>query len=255
MNRHVRGRCKRRAPRPAPGERGRSRKRLAPVGAATPGLRAIDRRLPARAAALAPMDARMSCAIVATLRKPCGGAAVATASAAGPALAMRPGMFIRRVLVPVDFSPRSQPSLDYAFWLAELAGAEVDVLHVVPSPGEIRVRVDAYLGRPLPHASPLTVALARESLHELIATCQRRGIVPSLHVEEGDPAAVVVRFAAEAPSDLVVIGTRGHRGLGEMLLGSVAHKIITCARCPVMTFTNEAAHEIARKEAPCESKI
>jgi universal stress protein A len=144
-------------------------------------------------------------------------------------------MLMRRVLVPVDFSPRSRAALDYAFRLAELAQAEVEVLHVVPAPGQTRAAVDVMLGRAIPHASPLEVFDARQRLQELIAGCDRRGLVPRLRVEAGDAAATIVRVGAELPADAIVIGTRGHRGLSELFLGSVAHRVITCATCPVVT--------------------
>jgi nucleotide-binding universal stress UspA family protein len=54
-------------------------------------------------------------------------------------------------------------------------------------------------------------------------------------VDSGDAAAVIVRTAAETTEDLIVMATRGHHGLSEMLLGSVTHKVLTCARCPVVT--------------------
>src|SRR4051812_29813805 len=115
----------------------------------------------------------------------------------GSPLAWPVGMVIRRILVPVDFSSRSLPALDHAFGLAQLSGAAIDLLHVLPPPGAARVMVDAYLGRPLPQVSPLSVADAREKLHDVAATCDRQGIVPELHVEVGDAAATIVRMASE----------------------------------------------------------
>lgn len=150
-------------------------------------------------------------------------------------------MMMRRILVPVDFSPRSRPVLDYAFQLAQLGGAAVDVVHVVPGPGKARSAFDAYFGRAMPHAAGDDVADARARLHDLVDACARRGIVPRLVVETGDAASAIVRLAAELPADLVVIGTRGHRGLAELLLGSVAHKVITCAGCPVVTIGEGAS--------------
>jgi nucleotide-binding universal stress UspA family protein len=144
-------------------------------------------------------------------------------------------MLMRRILVPVDFSPRSRAAVDYAFHLAALAGAEVDVVHVVAGPGKARSAVDAYLGRPMPHAAPSDVAEARARLHAFVDGTARCGIVPHLVVETGDVASAIVRLAAQLPADLVVLGTRGHRGFAELLLGSVAHKVITCAGCPVVT--------------------
>jgi nucleotide-binding universal stress UspA family protein len=143
-------------------------------------------------------------------------------------------VLIRRVLCPIDFSPRSRPALEYAIRLAELAGAAIDVLHVVPPPSEARVAVDAYLGRPLPQPSRLALDDARGRLSDAMSSCDRRGLVPALHVEVGEAAATIVRMAHELPADLVVIATRGHRGAAELLLGSVAHRVITTADCPVV---------------------
>ncbi|HEX9102203.1 MAG TPA: universal stress protein [Polyangia bacterium] len=147
-------------------------------------------------------------------------------------------MFIRRLLVPVDLSPRSAHALDYAFQLAAAVGAELDVLHVVPGPGQLRSAVDGYLGRPMPHASADSLALARQDLQQFVETVAHRGIAPRLIVDSGDAASVIVRTAAENPEDLVVMATRGHRGAAELLLGSVAHKVITTARCPVLTLAD-----------------
>ena len=147
-------------------------------------------------------------------------------------------MFIRRLLVPVDLSPRSAHALAYGFELAAAVGAEVDVLHVVPGPGQLRSAVDGYLGRPMPHARGDTLALAREDLRQFVEGVAHHGIAPRLLVDSGDTAAVIVRTTAENPEDLVVMATRGHRGAAELLYGSVAHKVITCARCPVLTLTD-----------------
>jgi nucleotide-binding universal stress UspA family protein len=39
-------------------------------------------------------------------------------------------MIIRKILVPVDFSPRSDAALDHALMIADESGAEVEVLYV-----------------------------------------------------------------------------------------------------------------------------
>jgi nucleotide-binding universal stress UspA family protein len=158
-------------------------------------------------------------------------------------------MFIRRVLVPVAFSPRARAALDYGCRLAELTDATVDALHVVPPPNAARVALDAYLGRPIPHASTLDVLLAHERLHDLMGACERRGIVPVLHVEAGDVAATIVRVAVELPADVVVMTTRGPGGVAERLLGTVAHRVITCAPCPVVTLAGDAVRTSASASA------
>ena len=150
-------------------------------------------------------------------------------------------MFFRRILVPVDFSPRSRTTLAYAAALVRAVGGEIDLLHVVHGPGYARAAIDAYLGRPMPHASASDIVLAREDVQALLAEVDLHGIVPRILIASGDPAAVIVQTAVELPSDLIIIGTRGHRGVAEVLLGSVTHKVITTAPGPVVTLADRLA--------------
>jgi len=143
-------------------------------------------------------------------------------------------MMVRRILAAIDLAD-STPVAQYSFDLAAALGADVDVVHVVPGPGQGHAAVDALIGRPLPHTPAADVSRAGLALKDLVDRCDRHGILPTLIVETGDAATGIVRAAAEAPVDLIVVGTRGHRGVAEVVLGSVAHKVITCAPCPVVT--------------------
>jgi nucleotide-binding universal stress UspA family protein len=51
-------------------------------------------------------------------------------------------------------------------------------------------------------------------------------------VLEGDAAAVLIRESAGA--DLLVVGSRGHGGLAEAMLGSVGQHCVHHAACPVV---------------------
>lgn len=53
-------------------------------------------------------------------------------------------------------------------------------------------------------------------------------------VLEGDPAAEIVRFAAERGIGTIVMGTRGHTGLARLILGSVARNVLLHAPCSVL---------------------
>jgi nucleotide-binding universal stress UspA family protein len=49
---------------------------------------------------------------------------------------------------------------------------------------------------------------------------------------EGQPAAVLLKEGEHA--DLIVIGSRGRGGFGDLLLGSVSQQVVHHAPCPVM---------------------
>ena len=45
----------------------------------------------------------------------------------------------------------------------------------------------------------------------------------------------ILRLAEESHADLNVLGTHGRGGLGHLILGSVAERVVRLARCPVLT--------------------
>ena len=51
-------------------------------------------------------------------------------------------------------------------------------------------------------------------------------------VEDRHPAEALVQLSVDA--DLLVVGSRGHGGFGELLLGSVSHAVVLHAVCPVV---------------------
>ncbi|MDV6378441.1 universal stress protein [Sporosarcina sp. GW1-11] len=54
-----------------------------------------------------------------------------------------------------------------------------------------------------------------------------------LVIYEGDPAQRIVQYVDSTPLDHLVIGSRGLNVVQEMMLGSVSHKVIKEAKCPV----------------------
>lgn len=78
----------------------------------------------------------------------------------------------------------------------------------------------------------------REEGLKALAKAARRlktaGIEPQLHVAVGASAETIVEFARSRGCDQILLGTRGHTGLGGTLLGSVAAKVVHLAHLPVL---------------------
>jgi nucleotide-binding universal stress UspA family protein len=58
-----------------------------------------------------------------------------------------------------------------------------------------------------------------------VVTCEGRAI-------EGQPAGVLLKEAEQA--DMIVVGSRGHGGFANLLLGSVTQQVVHHAPCPVV---------------------
>ncbi len=51
---------------------------------------------------------------------------------------------------------------------------------------------------------------------------------------EGEPAKVILDAAAAVKADMIVMGSRGHSVIDELLLGSVAHKVTVKTNIPIV---------------------
>jgi nucleotide-binding universal stress UspA family protein len=136
---------------------------------------------------------------------------------------------VRRILVPVDFSARSDDAVRYARELAELYDAEVDLLHAVDTGFE----PDVYgVGLLWHEAVPDVVERCRAAMAET-AEDLLGGRAGALHVELDSPAVAVLHAVERLGADLVVMTTHGRTGLKRFALGSVAEKVVQHAPCPV----------------------
>ena len=62
---------------------------------------------------------------------------------------------------------------------------------------------------------------------------QAAGIRYELRVETGDAAETITRIVKEQGSDLIVMGTRGMGAIENLVIGSVAYKVVHLAKAPV----------------------
>ncbi len=74
-------------------------------------------------------------------------------------------------------------------------------------------------------------ARVREILERSETSLRQAGIECETRVDEGNPAEVLVRLAAECGADLLVIG---NKGMQRRMLGSVPNTVTHTADCSVM---------------------
>jgi nucleotide-binding universal stress UspA family protein len=138
---------------------------------------------------------------------------------------------LRRLCYATDFSAGAAAAWPWVVTLAEAAGAEVDLVHVVPALTGAR----AY---PSPDIGRIAQALREHAESQTERLRQASGLpTERFHVDiaSGWPADEIIRVAEARAADLLVMGTHGWSGLRRWMLGSVAHHVIQAAPCPVLT--------------------
>ena len=55
-----------------------------------------------------------------------------------------------------------------------------------------------------------------------------------IKVAIGNPSAEIVKYAQETETELIVMPSHGHKGISQLLLGSVAERVVRLSSCPVL---------------------
>ena len=97
---------------------------------------------------------------------------------------------------------------------------------------------DAMASRVLPGTTSRLLELSTQDsesyLHPLARKLLDEGFEASAHVLRGDPAKVIMDAALKARIDLMVLATHGKTGMDAFWAGSVAHKICSQSKVPLL---------------------
>lgn len=131
-----------------------------------------------------------------------------------------PGQWVKRILVAVDGSLRSERAVKSAIAMAAAFRAEIILLHV-------RQKVMDFLGDPY-YQQVLNQSL--ENAETIVAPLKKllaeSGVEHTVLILEGDPAQAIIDALGDEKCDLIVMGTRGLSDFQGMALGSVSHKVL-----------------------------
>ncbi len=148
----------------------------------------------------------------------------------------------RKILIGTDLSAEDRPVVNMGMSLSAALGGR----HVL---------VHAFTNDDLGYAATLPVpviAATLDSVRRKLAAWA--GAERDIVVRVGDPREIVLTVADEVGADLIVLGTHARRGIGRVLLGSVAESVTRRAHCPVLVLPRAGGstptHEPAASQ-PC----
>ena len=139
----------------------------------------------------------------------------------------------KKILVPTDGSSLAHKAADIAAELAQSQGAQVIGVYVIdPFPfigvGDASaIGLQAYMSE--------VQASAGQALADVRKLCEARGVAfAGDTIERGSPYEGILETAKAEGCDVIVMGSHGRKGVEALILGSVAQKVLTHAKVPVM---------------------
>ena len=147
--------------------------------------------------------------------------------------------FVRRVLVPTDFSETSQAALSYAVALVEQCGASIHLLHVLEAiagaePLEWQLGARSALERAIEES-------AWDDLRRQLPAHDQTRLRVTLALRWGAPVVEILRYAKAHKVDLITIGRHGRSGIKHLLIGSVVENVVRHAPCAVLSVRHPMA--------------
>jgi nucleotide-binding universal stress UspA family protein len=144
---------------------------------------------------------------------------------------------MKTILVPVDFSDKSRQALDFAIQLNERhINSRILIMHVLDFPSySFNSAAEMNLSSAQTLYQLEFIKGAHNKLEEWAGFVSEAGQEVITKMKYGHPYTAISKEIAKEKVDLIVIGSDGSSGLSEILIGSLAEKVIRYAKCPVIT--------------------
>ena len=136
-----------------------------------------------------------------------------------------------KILLAVDGSPYTKKMLAYLATHAEMFGTnnQFTLLNVqLPLPPRARAAVGADVVKSYHDEE------AAKVFGPVLKFLKRHSIEPETISKVGHPGELIAKTADSGKFDLVIMGSHGHSALGNLVMGSVATKVMAHCGTPVL---------------------
>jgi len=147
----------------------------------------------------------------------------------------------RKILVPVENSPYDDAIVDHVLELAKITKSSIVLIHVA----------DGWAAR---NISQLKLRESeemmkdREYIEKLAAEIESKGVDAEALLATGDPATEISQAATRENCDLIAMSTHGHKFIGDIVHGSVAHTVRHASHIPVLLVRGNPHGRIGKVE-------
>jgi len=140
---------------------------------------------------------------------------------------------LKNILVATDFSEPAAVALAYGRDLARTFNARLHVVHFVD---DVLMHYSPEIGLVGAELQKDLERVAWRDLDAIITSDDARTLALITDVRTSiNAAAGIVDYAKKCEIDLIITGTHGRGAVKQLLMGSVAERVVRTAPCPVLT--------------------
>ncbi|MBI2890794.1 MAG: universal stress protein [Nitrospirae bacterium] len=143
----------------------------------------------------------------------------------------RPGLHVRRILVPVDFSDHALNAVRVSEEIARRYRAKIFLLHVL-----VPLQFGVYMPHPRSDEEILRQASqeAERQMRAFLKKIRESGRRWTILYESGPASVRILEVAEKRKMDLIVIGSLGRTNLVDYLMGSTAENVVRRSKVSVL---------------------
>ena len=153
-------------------------------------------------------------------------------------VALKGATMFRHILIPTDGSPVSARAVKAGIAFAKATGAKVTG-YCALEPVYAQIYGEGYMmaGKSIAQMDKRARQVGERHVAAIGKTAKAAGVPFRGHVSKADsPHAGIVAAAAQKHCDLIFMASHGRRGIARLMMGSVAQKVLTHSRVPVLVY-------------------
>ena len=139
---------------------------------------------------------------------------------------------MKNILVPIDFSKKSEYASKMAAKIAEKSGSTVYLLHMIDLPTGI-IDMGAGSNFSIPE-SMLYLRKVKDKIIEFKDTFFPETTEVHHSIRFQNPHQGILKYADKIDADLIIMGSKGHSDFEEILIGSNTEKVVRTSTRPVI---------------------
>ena len=145
---------------------------------------------------------------------------------------------MKKVLIGLDYNPKSEIVAEKGYELAKKLGAEVCLIHVLADVSYYGVNYPSFMGYEGYNEMQVdlnVISELREVAKNFLETAAKHLDDPSVttFLAEGPTAHAILDYSKEWNADMIVLGTHSHSVLEKVLMGTTASRILEKTKIPV----------------------